>query len=141
MGDEDDRFAVAAELVDLVETLGHKRGVADRQYLVDEQDVGADVDGDGKPQTHIHAGRVALDRMVDKLLELGEIDDFFVFVLNLLSRKSKDDAVDEDVFPARYFGMEARSQLDEGRNPALGDDLAVRRFGDSGQDFQKRALP
>ena len=50
-------------------------GVADREHLVDEQDLRLEVRGDGEREPHVHAARVALDRRVDELLDAGELDD------------------------------------------------------------------
>ena len=49
--------------------------VADREHLVDEQDVGLEVGGDGEAEAHLHAARVELHLAVDGVLELGELDD------------------------------------------------------------------
>ena len=72
---EDDRLPAALELRDLVEALVRETLVADGEHLVDEEDVGIDVHGDGEAEAHVHAGRVGLDRGVDELLEPGELDD------------------------------------------------------------------
>ena len=61
--------------LDAVEALALERLVADREHLVDEEDVGVDVDGDREPEPHVHARRVVLHLLVDELLELGEVDD------------------------------------------------------------------
>ena len=63
------------ELGELVEALVREALVADGEHLVDEQHVGIDVDRDGEPEPHVHAGRVRLHRRVDEVLELGELDD------------------------------------------------------------------
>ena len=46
-----------------------------RQNLVDEQDLGLEVRGDGEGEAHVHAARVALHRRVDEALDPGEVDD------------------------------------------------------------------
>ena len=75
MRDEQNRLAAALELGELVQALVREALVADREHLVDQQHVGIDVDRDGESQPHVHAGRVGLDRRVDELLHLGEVDD------------------------------------------------------------------
>ena len=67
VGDEEDRAALALELLDPVDALALERLVADRQHLVDEQDVGLDVDGDREAEPGVHARRVVLDLVVDEL--------------------------------------------------------------------------
>ena len=75
MGDQKDRLAAAPELGELVEALVGEALVADGQHLVHQQDIGIDVDRDREAEAHVHAGRVGLDRRVDEVLELGELDD------------------------------------------------------------------
>ncbi len=75
MRHEQDRLAAALELRELVEALVGEALVADRQHFVDEQHVGIDVDRDGKPEAHVHAGRIRLHRRIDELFHLGELDD------------------------------------------------------------------
>src|SRR3712207_7731041 len=45
-------------------------GVAHREHLVDEQQVGVDVDHDGEGEADLHPRRVVLQREVLELLEL-----------------------------------------------------------------------
>ena len=75
MADEHDRAAVASELLDLLGAPPLEALVADGEHLVDEQDLGLDVGGDGEAEAHEHARRVVLHRRVDELLEPGELDD------------------------------------------------------------------
>ena len=44
VGDEQDRLPLRADALELVEALLLERGVADGEHLVDEQDVGVDLD-------------------------------------------------------------------------------------------------
>ena len=75
VADEEDRAALRAHVVHLAEALLLERGVADREHLVDEEDLGLEVRGDGEREAQVHAARVALHRRVDEPLDLGERDD------------------------------------------------------------------
>ena len=77
------------ELAELVETLEREGLVADGQHLVDEQHVGIDVNRHGEAQPHVHAGRVGLDRRVDEVLELGELDDLVEALRDLALREAR----------------------------------------------------
>ena len=66
---------VPLELLHPPEALLLELGVADREHLVDEQDLGLEVRGDRERQAHVHAARVALHGRVEELLEPGELDD------------------------------------------------------------------
>ncbi len=60
--DEDDRAAALLEVEDLAEALALEVLVADREDLVEEQDVCVEVRRDRKPQAHVHARRVRAHR-------------------------------------------------------------------------------
>ena len=119
VGDEQDRLAAAPELRELVEALVGEALVADREHLVDEQHVGIDVDRHGEPQPHVHAGRVGLDRRVDELAQLGELDDLVEALLDLALGQAEHDAVDEDVLAAGDLRVKAGAELDQRRDPAV----------------------
>ena len=111
--DEQNRLAAALELGELVQALVREALVADREYLVNQQHIRIDVDRDGESQPHVHAGRVCLDRRVDELLHLGEVDDLVEATRHLALREAQHDAVDEDVLPSGNLRMKARAQFDQ----------------------------
>src|SRR5262249_31318757 len=56
VADEQDGPPALGGVADLAQALLLERRVADRQHLVDEQDLGFQMRGDGKGQAHEHAG-------------------------------------------------------------------------------------
>ena len=60
-----------------------ERGVPDGEDLVDQQDVGLDVDHHGERKPHLHPRRVVLELEVLEVLELGELDDGVVSLARL----------------------------------------------------------
>jgi hypothetical protein len=82
------------------------------------------VNRDREAQAHVHAGRVCLDRGIDKFLELGEIDDLVEAVLDLALAEAEHDAVDEDVFASL-------KSPDENRRRARSAPRCGRRRGPS----------
>ncbi len=72
---EEDRAARRRDVAHLAEALLLELRVADGEHLVDEQDLGLEVGGDGEREPHVHAARVALDRGVEEPLDAGEVDD------------------------------------------------------------------
>ena len=100
--------------------------VADGEHFVDEQHVRVDVDRDREAEPHVHPGRVGLDRRVDELLQLGELDDLVEAARDLLLRQPEHDAVDEDVLAAGDLGVEAGAELDEGGDAAAHHELSRR---------------
>ena len=80
-----DRAPLALELPDALHALALERLVAHGEHLVDEEDLGVDVDGDRERQPHVHARRVELDLVVDELLDAGEVDDVVEVRVGLLA--------------------------------------------------------
>ena len=98
--DEHERRARLDLLGDARQALALERLVADREHLVDQQHVGVEVRGDREAEPHEHAARVRLDRHVDEVAELGELDDALDPLLDLLAREAVQRAVELDVLAA-----------------------------------------
>ena len=137
---QQDRLVAAAELRELVEALVGEALVADRQHFVDQQHVGIDVHRHGEAKPHVHAGGIGLDRRVDEVLHLRELDDLVEAVPDLLVGQAEHDAVDEDVLAAGDLGVEAGAQLDQRRDAAINGDRALGGPGDAGDALEQRAL-
>src|SRR4029453_2079233 len=133
VGHEQDRAAALLELADLVQALALERLVADGQDLVDQQDVGADVDGHGEAEAHVLARAVVLDLVVDERLELGEGDDVVEVALGLAAGEAEDGRVEVDVLAAGELAVEAGPQLQQRRDPPPDRD----RAGGRGQDARQ----
>ena len=99
--------AALLELADLVQALALERLVADGQDLVDQQDVGADVDGHREPEAHVPARAVVLDPVVDERLQLGEGDDVVEVALGLPAGQAEDGHAQADVLAAGELAVEA----------------------------------
>ena len=65
---------LVAHIVEDVEALLLEGGVADGEHLVDQQDVGVDLDRDRERQADVHARGVVLELEVLELAQLGEVD-------------------------------------------------------------------
>ena len=103
---------------DLAEAFLLELGVADREHLVDDQDLGFEMRGDGKGETHIHAGRVALDRGVEKFLDLGKGDDLVEFPADLGAAHAENRAIEIDILAAGELRVKPGADLQEARDPA-----------------------
>ena len=140
VGDEHDRAALALELAHPFEALALERLVADRQHLVDQQQLGLDVHRDREAEPHVHARRVVLHLRVDELLELGERDDLVEAALEVAPRHAEDRAVEEDVLAAGQILLESRAQLEQRRDLLDPGDRAGRRGEDARDALQERRL-
>ena len=140
VGDEHDGLPPAAELGDLVQALAREGFVAHRENLVDQKDVGLDVDRHGEAEAHIHAGGVGLDGSVDELLELGERHDLVETLVDLTTRESEHDAVDDDVLTPGDLGVKAGAQLDEGGHAAVHSQGASGGLRDARNELEQGGL-
>ena len=91
--------------VEHVEALLLEGGVADGQHLVDQQDVGVDLDHHREGQAHVHARRVVLELEVHELLELGELDDLVEARARLARREAEHDALMTTLSRAARSGL------------------------------------
>ena len=115
--------------------------VADGQHLVDEQDVGVDVDGDREAEPHVHARRVVLHRGVDEPLEAGELDDVVEAAVELAP------STGPRIEPLRYtFSRPDSSGWKPAPSSSRADTLprvrlrALVGLEDAGQALEQRAL-
>ena len=89
VADEDDRLALRAEPVERREALLLELLVADREHLVEQEDVERHLDRDRVREPDLHARRVVLQLLVDEALELGERDDLVEALLELALREAE----------------------------------------------------
>ena len=112
------------DVAHLAEALLLEGDVADRQHLVDEQDLRLEVGGDGEGQADVHAAGVVLDGRVEELLDFGEGDDLVELAVDLGALHAEDRAVEIDVLAAGELGMEAGADLEQRADAAV--DVGVR---------------
>src|SRR6187431_2854573 len=74
MRDQHDGLTAAADLLDALDALFLKLGVAHGKDFVDEQDLRLDVGGDRERQPHVHPARVMFHWFVEMSLHAGEGD-------------------------------------------------------------------
>src|SRR5438105_3830016 len=140
MCDEQDGLPTPSELGEFVEAFVRESFVTDGEYLIDEQHVGIHVNRYREPETHVHPGGVGLDRCIDKVAKLREVDDLVKSVVNLPFREAEHDAVDEHVLSTGNLRMESGAKLDESRDPAVDLHRSHRRLRNAGDQLQGRAF-
>ncbi len=122
VADQDDRAALCLELGDLVHALALERLVADGEDLVDQQEVGVDVHGDGEGEPHVHARTVELDLGVDERLDARELDDLVEVPVGVRAGQPEDGGVEVHVLATGQVLVEAGAELQEGRHAAAPRD-------------------
>ena len=137
---EEDGLALVAHLEEHVEALLLERGIAHGQDLVDEHDVGPDLDHHREGEADVHARRVVLELEVHELLELGEAHDLVEALARLARAEAVHDPVHHHVVARRQLGVEAHAQLDERGHGPVGVDLPGVDPVDAGQALEQAAL-
>ena len=89
-----------------------KKNVADRQRLIDDQNIGFHMDGDGKRQTHEHAAGVSLNRAINELADFRELFNIGNSLARLGIGEAENRSVDINVFSAGKLQIESGSQLE-----------------------------
>ena len=125
-----------SHLAHLAQALLLELSVADREDLVDEEDLGFEVGGDGEGQADAHAAGVALDGGVDKLLDAGEGDDLVELAVDLGFAHAEDGAVEVDVVAPGQLGMEAGADLEQAGDATAQLDPAGGKVGQTFFTFQ-----
>src|SRR5262245_46722724 len=140
VADEQDRPALLRHLADLAETFPLEGGVADRQHLVDQENLWLEMDGDRERQADIHATRVVLGGGIDELLDLGEADDLVELAADFCPLHAQDRTAEVDVLASSQLTMKPHADLQQGADTAEDFRRSARRFGDAGEDLEERAL-
>ena len=70
----------------------------------------------GEAQANAHAGRIRGQRRLEKVANLGELNDRIHLGVNLGSAHAKNDAIEVDVLSAGHVRMHAGTQCDQPTN-------------------------
>ena len=93
VADHHDRGAALLQGLDPFHTFELIGEVAHGEHLVQQQDVGICVYRHGEAEPHQHSRRVELDRGVDELPQLGEVDDLLQPCRDLALVETQEHAV------------------------------------------------
>src|SRR5690606_6031025 len=99
--DDGHGYPAPAHLLDAVECLRLEAEVAHGEDLIDHQHVGIDVRRDREAEPRVHPARVALDRSVYELLDLGERHDLVEAARDLPAAHPHDGTLQEHVLASR----------------------------------------
>ena len=91
-------------------------------------------------QLDVHAGRITLDRRIDKLTNFGELDDFLHFGIYFRTGHAEDCTVEVNIFTTGHFTMEAGAHFQHGSHTTIEVDFAFRRCRDLTEELQQGAL-
>ena len=83
VGHKDKSGAVVLEGLHPLVTASLKRCITHSQHFIHQKNVRIDMGGYGKTQPGVHAGRVPLDRRIQIVPDLGEVDDPLEAIVDL----------------------------------------------------------
>ena len=90
-----------AQFLEFADAAIGEDGVADREGLIDNQDLGIHMDGGGKGQSHVHAAGIFFDRPVDEFADFGEGFDGGHGFVDLAAAQAHDLAIQDRRFRGR----------------------------------------
>ena len=140
MRNEDNRATRGAQVLHAPQAALLELGIANREHLVDEEDLGLEMSSYRKRQPHRHSTRIALHGRVDELLDTRELDDLRVLALNLLTPHAEHRAVQVDVLAACELGMKAGPDFQQASDTTADLGATARGGGDAREDPQQRRL-
>ncbi len=98
---------LSSKLFELLHAPAGENRVADCQRLIDNQDLGVDVNRGGKCQADIHAAGIFFHRPIDELADFGESFDARKGLVQFFARQSQNLAIQINIFAPAEFGIEA----------------------------------
>ena len=135
-----DGAATFAEGHDALDAFFLEMLVPHGQGLVDDQQLRLYCRHQGKCQAHRHTRRIGLDRAVNGITQLGELDDAGLQALHLGAGNPNKAAAKVQVVAATEVRVEAGPQLQNGGDPAHSGDTAYRRLHGARHHLQQRTL-
>src|SRR5258708_4882482 len=93
---------------------------------------------DGEREPNVHAAGIALDRRIEELLDLGEIDDLVELLVDFVPAHAQDGAVEKDILAASKFWMKAGADFEEAADAAAQVDGSTGGLGDARQNLEQR---
>ena len=140
MADKQQGGAARQDFLDAGHGFGLKRGIAHRQRLVHDQDIGLHMYLHRKCQPHRHARAVGLDRLIDVIADVGKRDDVGQQGVDARAAQAQNRTIDVDVFTPGQVGVEARTQLQQRRHAAVGEHRTRAGRQYAGNDLQQGAF-
>ena len=128
--DQHDDAGLVNQFLHTLLRLDLKGRIPRAQDLIQEQDLPAGIGRDGECQPDQHTGRIGFDREIDKITQLGELDDLRFLLADAPGRFSEQQSPVGDVLPAGRLEFEAKAQVKQGTDLSAGVDLpALERVG------------
>ena len=128
------------ELADAFEAFVLEVGIANRQGLIDDEDVGTQRRGDAEGQTHLHAAGVHADGLIDVVADFGKGFNLGHEAVHVLRRISQQLAGHHGILATSEIRMEAHAQFEQGSHPAVNAHRAGGGLYGAGDELEQGAL-
>jgi hypothetical protein len=142
MRNKEDGLSSRAQCLDRGQALRLEFRVTDGKNLVEQQDVRLDLCGHRESQTHLHAGRIVLQGLIDEMLQPGKVDDAREQRVDFPAREPVNRCRQPRIVPPGQFGMKSRADVDHGADAggACNQQLAGRGSDQARDQPEQRAL-
>jgi len=138
--DHDNCGSLSFHLVDLVNTFSLKLLIAYRQDLIHDQHIWLDMNGNAKPQPHIHAGRIMFDWHVNEFAQFGKGHNIFVTIGDVTPIQAQHGRIEVNVLPAGQVRMETSAKLQQRAYATTNHHPSRIGSENSGHQFQDGAF-
>ena len=95
----------------------------------------------GKGQANVHTRGISLDWSVEKVLDLGEVDDLIEFLRDLSASHPQDRAIEKDVLAPRELMVKPCTDFEQASCPSIDAKSPFSRNRDPAEKFKERTLP
>src|SRR5215469_1689452 len=119
MCDQYDSHAARIQFAHLVSRFLPEPRIAHCQNFVYQENFRLKEGGHRESKTNIHSTRVVLDRGIEEFLDFGKRNDLIELAHNLIAPHAEDGSVQEHVFAAGQFRMEASTYFEEAAHPPV----------------------
>src|ERR1700704_646008 len=128
------------KLLDPTQAAMLKDSIADCQSLVDDKNVRIYTRRNCESEANVHAARVSLHRLIEKLTNLCKVLDGGKEFVCFSPRQAQQRRVHEKIFYAREFRIKTSSQFQQRRDSPFVPNVAMCGRQGSGNNLQKGRL-
>ena len=114
--------------------------VTNRENLVQQQNIGVEVSGDGEAQSHEHARRILLHWRIERIANFSEFDNARQLGRDLPVAHSHDRAVEKYVFTPGEIRLKTGADLNQRCKSSNDLDLARARRRDARKQLDQRGF-
>ncbi len=140
MADEDNGAALTRHLVHLAQAFLLELGIADGENLIHDEDFRLHVGGDGEGEPYIHAAGIVFDRGIEEFADPGKFDNGVEAFGDISLLHPQHRPVEEDVFPAGQFRVEAGADFQQAADVAVHVHRPFCGISDAGKDLEDGAF-